>query len=220
MGICLLLLVGACAFGTIAWMKDSARLVNTFTYGTVDISLEETDIDEDGDVTNNNYQLSPGLEYRKDPTLTVLKNSEEAYVRIVMVVHSWEKVADVFDINAPQDFFKLLGRYDASVWKFKTAVRDEEADTMSFEFRYKETVSGFNDEKEGEDKELEPLFETFKVPREVTIFDLIKLSDSDFKIVIEGHAIQAVGFNDGEDNSGNHVSAEDVAWETFSKDYE
>lgn len=218
MAICLLLILNVSIFSTMAWMTDTAKLVNTFTVGKVDITLEETDVDEDGDTTKNSYHLIPGQEYKKDPTLTVLKDSEESYIRMIMTIYGWSEAVEAFELKEPKDFFKLLGGYDGEIWKHAATVKDTSQDTMSFEFRYKETVSGFNDENKGEEKELKPLFDTLKMPGALTIQDLDKLKDGGFKMVIEGHAIQSAGFETTKDDEGNTIPAEDAAWAAFVKE--
>ncbi|MBR6563211.1 MAG: SipW-dependent-type signal peptide-containing protein [Clostridia bacterium] len=66
--------------GTVAWLSDTTEpVVNTFTYGDIDITLEETD-DGDGDPSINEYDMVPGKTIDKDPVVTVLAESENAYV--------------------------------------------------------------------------------------------------------------------------------------------
>ena len=67
-------LVFGCAIGgTLAWLMDTTdTVVNTFTFGDVDIELAET--------VNNEFKLIPGQEYTKDPTVTVKASSEACYV--------------------------------------------------------------------------------------------------------------------------------------------
>lgn len=66
--------------GTVAWLSDTTEpVVNTFTYGDIDITLEETD-DGDGDPSINEYDMVPGKTIDKDPVVTVIAESENAYV--------------------------------------------------------------------------------------------------------------------------------------------
>ena len=59
--------------GTVAWIVDkTAPVVNTFTYGDINITLEET--------TGQNYKMIPGSEITKDPTVTVKANSEACWL--------------------------------------------------------------------------------------------------------------------------------------------
>lgn len=79
----LVLLVGCVAGGTIAWLVDKTESVkNTFTYGDINITLDETDtkLDDDGDPNTNDYKMIPGLNIIKDPKVTVLAGSEKCYL--------------------------------------------------------------------------------------------------------------------------------------------
>ncbi len=74
--------------GTVAWlMMKTDEVKNTFTYGDIDITLEETpNTDEgdqnpdDGDPNTNTYEMVPGTEIFKDPTVTVLGDSEACWL--------------------------------------------------------------------------------------------------------------------------------------------
>lgn len=71
--------------GTLAWLQTTSNEVkNTFTFGDIQIKLDETDTDDsttnaDRD-TENAYDLIPGDKEIKDPKVTVLANSENCYV--------------------------------------------------------------------------------------------------------------------------------------------
>ena len=99
MSLCAVLLVAASVLGTMAYLKDSKVVKNTFTVGNVVISLDEAKVDGNGNaidkddeiVTNpadaervpgNAYKLLPNHTYVKDPTVTVLKPSVDSYVRM------------------------------------------------------------------------------------------------------------------------------------------
>ncbi len=68
--------------GTLAWLiskTDSA--VNTFTYGDINIDLDESDSgDNDGDPTTNTYDMVPGNSITKDPLITVEADSEDCWL--------------------------------------------------------------------------------------------------------------------------------------------
>jgi len=70
----LILVVGLTIGGTLAFMQSkTAQVVNTFTVGSVHLSLAET--------YEQNSQLIPGTVIAKTPVLTVAAGSEAAYVR-------------------------------------------------------------------------------------------------------------------------------------------
>lgn len=69
--------------GTIAWlMATTDPIVNTFTYGDINITLEETDtqVDDDDNDRTNSYKMIPGEDILKDPLITVKKGSEDCFV--------------------------------------------------------------------------------------------------------------------------------------------
>lgn len=83
LALALVLLIGCIAGGTAAWLiANSETVVNTFTYGDIDITLEETDtqLDEDDDPTTNEYKMIPGTEITKDPVVTVKAGSEACWL--------------------------------------------------------------------------------------------------------------------------------------------
>lgn len=58
---------------TVALLVSSSNpVVNTFTVGGVDITLTET--------TGTEYKMTPGVTVAKDPTVTVLANSEKCWL--------------------------------------------------------------------------------------------------------------------------------------------
>lgn len=85
--------------GTLAWLIDKTdAVVNTFTYGDINIKLDETILDADGnpvDADNdgtpdrgesgNVYKMIPGQSITKDPILTVDADSEDCYVFVKLV---------------------------------------------------------------------------------------------------------------------------------------
>lgn len=76
LGILLVGVVGT----TLAWLIDDTDPVkNVFTVGKIDITLEETESNPDGD-GNNTYTMVPGTDIAKDPTLTILAGSEACWL--------------------------------------------------------------------------------------------------------------------------------------------
>lgn len=69
--------------GTVAWLvADTDPVVNTFTYGDINIDLDETDTELDGDdnPNTNDYPMIPGNPITKDPKVTFKANSENAWL--------------------------------------------------------------------------------------------------------------------------------------------
>jgi len=69
--------------GTVAWLIATPDpVINTFTYGDINIELDETDTGLDGDGNNNTneYEMIPGEQITKDPVITVKAGSEGMYL--------------------------------------------------------------------------------------------------------------------------------------------
>ena len=66
------LLLGCVTGGTLAWLTSTTgEVVNTFTVGDINITLDETTSD---------YKMIPGYTIAKDPKVTVAANSEKCYL--------------------------------------------------------------------------------------------------------------------------------------------
>lgn len=71
--LALVLVIGCVAGGTVAWLvAKTDTVVNTFTYGNINIALAET--------TGTNYKVIPGTVIEKDPKVTVKAGSEACYL--------------------------------------------------------------------------------------------------------------------------------------------
>lgn len=96
--LCAVLLVAASVLATLAFLKSTDSVENTFTVGKVEITLDEAKANEYGDVADatvrvkgNTYKLIPGHEYVKDPTVHLEKGSEASYI-FVKVENDLEKI--------------------------------------------------------------------------------------------------------------------------------
>lgn len=206
LSVCAVLLVVATVLGTLAYLTDRDTVVNTFTVGQVDIVLDEADVNPDGTVVEgadrvkeNDYHLIPGKTYTKDPTITVLKGSEESYVRMVVTVSCYAELKEIFGEDFLPQYF--VSGWDPETWLTTGEIKvDEEANTATYEFRYKETVTP----KADEDMVLDALFDSLTVPGTVSGEELAKIAD--LKITVVGHAIQKTSFD-----------SEDAAWAAFDE---
>ena len=71
--LALVLVIGCVAGGTVAWLvAKTDTVVNTFTYGNIDIALAET--------TGTNYKVIPGTVIEKNPKVTVKGGSEACWL--------------------------------------------------------------------------------------------------------------------------------------------
>ena len=84
--LALVLVIGCVAGGTVAWLVAKTEpVVNTFTYGNIDITLTET--------TGTSYKIIPGKDITKNPKVTVKGGSEACWL-FVKVEESGTFVAD------------------------------------------------------------------------------------------------------------------------------
>ena len=86
-----MVLVAAVAItGTLAYMSaQAAPVTNTFKFGNMEITLDESKVDENGQiitgaarVVENEYKVAPGATVAKDPTVHVKGGSEKCYVYV------------------------------------------------------------------------------------------------------------------------------------------
>ncbi|MBR6529270.1 MAG: SipW-dependent-type signal peptide-containing protein [Firmicutes bacterium] len=190
--VCLLAI--AVVGGTLAYFTDTDNVAtNTFTVGNVEIKLDEAKVDLYGEeekganrVTENTYKLIPGHEYTKDPMVTVKAGSEESYVRMFVTIKDATDVKAVLGNDfLPQYFVK---GWDATKWVSTNKVVEKD-DTLTYEFRYHDTV---NTVDATEDLALEALFTSFELPDTLTNEQIAKLQG--LEIVVVAQAIQADGF--------------------------
>ena len=191
---------------TVAYLTDEEKALNVYTIGKVSISLNETDVDELGvpienakRVYDNQYHLMPGYTYVKDPTVTVNAGSSDSYVRLLVTINAIEELNEIFDGEfSPKT---LVSGWDSEKWIY-TDVYDDGDNSNTYEFRYYKVVNGLD----GENK-LEPLFNSFIVPGDLTKEELAMLKD--LNITIIGQAIQNAGFENSVDD----------AWKAFDMQF-
>ncbi|MBQ2856810.1 MAG: hypothetical protein IJE78_06760 [Bacteroidaceae bacterium] len=112
LALCAVLLVAASVLGTMAYLTSRAEVTNTFTVGSVSITLDEAPVDANGKettgarVTTNSYKLMPGHEYDKDPTIHVAQNSEDCWLFV--------QITD--EIAAIQDADTIATQMAANGW--------------------------------------------------------------------------------------------------------
>lgn len=227
--LCAAALMFSSALGTMAYLTDSKSVDNTFTIGKIGLTLSEAKVNSNGEfldesgnvvatseqakrVTENSYRLLPGRTYPKDPTVTVAKGSESAYVRMKVAITCKDESERLFGTNQGQvdpiiKWLNISSGTDAK-WKLQNQTPSETSDTQKgtttyeYEFRYEEKISA-NDVKTV-DKSLNPLFTTVKVPETLTSSDLELLEN--MKIHVTAEAMQADGFDDA-----------DQAWTAFDQ---
>lgn len=166
-------------------------------------------------VTGNSYKLMPGNTYTKDPTVTVLNGSDAAYVRMKVTFNNAKKIIALCtdpefadEVTGAENAFPLIRMVNYTdtaelYWDgllldnmFETEemlampkyfAYDETADTLTYIFYYRETVTAPT-----ADVVLPVLFDSIKVPEWVTGEQLAKLNN--FQITVVAEAIQAGSF--------------------------
>lgn len=111
--VCAMLLVCVTIGATVAYLTSTDKVENTFAVGKVKITLDEAQVDTEGNpvpgtdanpnprVKANEYKLMPGHTYTKDPTVTVKTPSEAAYVRLKV---TFNNAADIIALCTDPEF--------------------------------------------------------------------------------------------------------------------
>ncbi len=228
LAICAVMLIAGTALTTLAYLTSQDSVTNTFTVGKVNITLDEalvneygkpaSSVDENGVYTlvnevkdaarveANTYKLIPGIEYVKDPTVTVKYGSEKCYVRMLVTITNYSAIKEAFGEDFLPQYF--VEGWEPTVWVSTNTVEENSAkDTATYEFRYVKVVDGgLKDPQTGEglDNNLAPLFTSFELPgTEITEDNLKEITDG-FEIKVVAHAIQEAGFD-----------TVDAAWAAF-----
>lgn len=114
------LVLGGVIGGTFAWLIDETEeVVNTFTYGDINIELNET--------TGDEYEMLPGREIEKDPVVTVKAGSENSWVFVQLtksdnydkfmngytMAEGWTPLYEEYDSKAVEGvFYRFYGEDD------------------------------------------------------------------------------------------------------------
>ena len=100
--LALVLVLGCAVGGTVAWLvAKTDPVVNTFTYGDINITLTET--------TGEDYKIIPGVDIGKDPKVTVNANSEACWL-FVKVDEVGTFVADKVTYSVADGWTALTGQ--------------------------------------------------------------------------------------------------------------
>lgn len=91
--LALTIIVGVAGGATFAWLTAKTDpVVNTFTYGDINITLEES--------TGSDYKIIPGVNIGKDPLVTVKAGSEACWLFVKVDEKNWPEFADGEGENA------------------------------------------------------------------------------------------------------------------------
>ena len=172
LALCAVLLVAASVLGTMAYLTSQDEVTNTFTVGSVSITLDEAPVDANGKettgarVTTNSYKLMPGHEYDKDPTIHVAQNSEDCWLFV--------QITD--EIAAIQDADTIATQMAANGW----TLVDADANVYAHNAIAK---AGNN----------VVVFESFKIKGDVKNDALAAYANKTIKVI--AYAVQADGFD-------------------------
>ena len=188
---------------TVAYLTSTDTVTNTFTVGNVQIKLDEAKANADGTLVKdadrvqaNDYKLLPGHTYNQDPLVTVLKGSEECYVKMTVTFSKASQLDAIFAPNGA-DMISIFKGYDKTTWIYKGNTEDTEHKTRTYEFWYKDTVAAPT-----ADVPLDALFDQIVVPGTITNAQLGTIEG--MTITVNAYAIQADGFNDAADAWGHY----------------
>lgn len=180
--LALVLTVGGVIGGTVAWLIASDDpVVNTFTYGDINIELEETDTELDGDENpnTNEYEMLPGQEIIKDPFITVKADSENSWLFV--------------KLDKSENFDEFMTYTIAWGW---TQLVDEAGMPV-------EGVYFLYHGESGEDEEYEVLMDNAVYVKETVTKEMLNELDAgeveDYPtLTVTAYAVQHLGFEVGE----------------------
>lgn len=170
--LCAVLLVAVSVFGTIAYLTGKDTVTNTFTVGSVNITLDEAEVNPDGTVKSNSrvkantYHLLPGHSYVKDPTVHVGANSEDCWIFVKLDNGLKSIVADT----------SIEAQMTANGWTL--------IDAANHVYAYRNTVSAGDDIT---------VFESFTLKGDAEVSGY-----ANAKIEVIAYAVQADGFSTAE----------------------
>lgn len=172
--LCAVMLVVGSVLGTMAYLTSQSEVNNTFTVGAVNITLDETAVDDNGVAlqgvarrTANTYKLMPGHYYIKDPIVHVTAGSELSWI-FVKVDNG---IAAIEDSTTIHD--QMLADSNWAV-----------IDATNNIYAYKDAVAG------GENGTDVPVFASFKVKTDA---DVAAYNGKTIKVT--AYAVQKDGFN-------------------------
>ena len=163
---------------TLAWLSVTSKpVVNYFSGGAIAIILDEAPVDEDGKATGgdrvqeNHYKYMAGAVLDKDPTVTVLANSEDCYVYVCV------------DNELPGTLFSI--DINTAAW---TLIYTSGSMTV---YRYAVSVSSST-----VDQALTPIFTTVTVSDNLTSEDIVNLGTK--TLTVKAFAIQTASLPVGD----------------------
>ena len=153
------------AGATLAFLIDSTDpVVNTFTYGQIDITLTETKGEEQADNSRLFKDVVPGDSVAKDPTVTVQAGSESCYV-YVKIDNNLGNADVTTDMNT-ENWIAVGTKGTVTLYRYKDIVTATTAKTL-------------------------PVFTKVNFPGDLTVDDITALKAEGKKIEIQAYAHQS-----------------------------
>ena len=193
LALCAVLLVAASVLGTLAYLTSQDQVTNTFSVGSVSMTLDEQDVKPDGtkdtenvdnDTLNalnrvqaNEYHLLPGHKYIKDPIIHIAENSESCWVFVEV-----ENGIDAYEAETTTGenaYTDIAGQITDNGWKPLDGV----ANVYYMEYS-----------KGQDDRNLE-VFQEFKIADNAEkVVGWSSITPDTTKINVTGYAVQKDGF--------------------------
>ena len=183
--------------GTIAYFTaDTGKVVNTFSTGNVDITLDEavvkkdpktnlwTSTDERTTQGNTYESIYPGAVLPKDPTIHVTENSQDAWIAMSIEVtkaDGWKEI-----IGEEGDLAAVVKGHDEDTWVRIGRTFSEECKTATYLYMVKHTVQA---------KQNYELFTRIELPTGLDNDQMAKIIG--FTMTAKGYAVQAQGVDYG-----------------------
>jgi predicted ribosomally synthesized peptide with SipW-like signal peptide len=202
--IAVCLIVCLTAGASLAYLTDKTDdVTNTFTVGKVDIKLEETNPESNTkqETGLTGLKLVPGDTTAKDPTVTVLKDSEACYVRVKVVVTGVETYTHLKDDDAVKALF-VQKESPASNFVADSTVTVS-GNTATIYYYYKDSANNDIVKSAATDTSLGTVFDYVKCPTWVTETNAEDFGEK-FTVTVTAEAIQSASF----ENAG-------AAWSAF-----
>jgi sipW-cognate class signal peptide len=172
--LCAALLVCATVLATMAFLTATDSVKNTFTVGNVAITLDEAEVDANGQavtpenrVDANQYKLIPGKAYTKDPTIHVATGSEDCWLFVKLE----NGLVDITGATTIENQMTAKG------WAVIDATKNI--------YAYRSIASADDDVV---------VFETFTLTKDAAVEDY-----ETAEIVVTAYAVQADGFTSAAD---------------------
>ena len=160
LALCAVLLVVSTVLVTMAFLTDRDSVQNTFTFGQVGISLDEADVDANGEIEAgenrestagrvhaNEYHLIPGHNYVKDPTIHVDDGSENCLLFVKLENGLKDIIASKTIEEQMQGYGWTLIDSTNNIWAYNKVVAENEHIEVFDEFTLTDdaVVSNYGD---------------------------------------------------------------------------